>query len=132
MTTPTPLVVTGGTSTLTMHLLPHRKVHVLLNGGGLVAEDTIEGDILGVGLQLLVQLLESPNGWEGTKDWQSLEGELRLAATCDRTGHVVLEAGLGSPWSGHGWAARVFLNLELGQLAVLRLRFAQFEHFLFA
>ena len=35
-------------------------------------------------------------GWQGTKEWASLEGELRFSATCDSTGHISLSVRLRS------------------------------------
>jgi len=35
-------------------------------------------------------------GWNGKKNWCSLEGEFSLSATCDSTGHITLSAELHS------------------------------------
>ena len=61
------------------------------------------------------ELAENWRGWEGTRSWWSLEGDLELSATSDRLGHVALEVRLdeGAPleWRVHGT-----LSLEAGQL----------------
>jgi hypothetical protein len=60
-------------------------------------------------------LAENWRGWEGTRSWQSLEGDLELSATSDRLGHVALEVrleeGAPFPWRVHGK-----LSLDAGQL----------------
>ncbi len=61
------------------------------------------------------ELADDWRGWEGTRSWRSLEGDLELSATSDRLGHVALEVRLdeGAPyqWRMHGTIA-----LEAGQL----------------
>ena len=54
-------------------------------------------------------------GWSGTKAWRSLEGELGIAADCDRTGHVTFAVRLqeGAPPI---WSVTVELVVEAGQL----------------
>ena len=60
-------------------------------------------------------IAEHWRGWSGAKVWTSLEGDLELKATCDKGGHVVLEATLqhGTPWT---WQTGIRLSLEAGQL----------------
>ena len=60
-------------------------------------------------------LAENWRGWEGTRSWQSLEGELELSATSDRLGHVALQVRLdeGAP---SRWRAYGTISLEAGQL----------------
>ena len=42
----------------------------------------------------LRELAESWRGWEGMKEWESLEGDLALNASADRYGHVKIEVAL--------------------------------------
>ncbi len=54
-------------------------------------------------------------GWETEKQWESLEGELSLVATCDSTGHITLQIRLrGGP--SYDWSLTGVLLLEAGQL----------------
>jgi hypothetical protein len=54
-------------------------------------------------------------GWAGNKEWASLEGELALSATMDKTGHVSLMVHLQSS-IGDEWTLSAKLDLEAGQL----------------
>ena len=60
-------------------------------------------------------LAENWRGWEGTRSWQSLEGDLELSATSDRLGHVALEVRLeeGAPFQ---WRVHGKISLDAGQL----------------
>ena len=66
-------------------------------------------------------------GWEGVREWSSLEGELALDAESDRTGHVHLRVGLrcGAPPE---WETHAGLLLESGQLDQLASAAQGFEH----
>ena len=55
-------------------------------------------------------------GWQGKKEWSSLEGELRFSATCDSTGHVSLSARLRSGPYPFDWSLSGVLLLEAGSL----------------
>lgn len=60
-------------------------------------------------------LAENWRGWEGTRSWQALEGDLELSATSDRLGHVELEVRLeeGAPFR---WRVHGTMSLDAGQL----------------
>lgn len=55
-------------------------------------------------------------GWQGKKEWSSLEGELALAATIDSTGHVSLSVRLRSGPYPFDWTLLAVLLLEAGSL----------------
>lgn len=59
-------------------------------------------------------------GWSGAKRWESIEGEMALELTADRTGHITLAVtinnDLGVPDS---WCLTSQLTLEAGQLEAL-------------
>jgi hypothetical protein len=65
-------------------------------------------------------------GWEGSKSWSSLEGELSIAAHSDRLGHLYLKVRLrdGAPAK---WTLDADLILEAGMLAELAVRAREFE-----
>ncbi|WP_226705217.1 DUF6228 family protein [Microbulbifer elongatus] len=55
-------------------------------------------------------------GWEGDKEWGSLEGECALWACTDSTGHVTLNIELQSSLCEPFWRTRIALIIEAGQL----------------
>jgi hypothetical protein len=55
-------------------------------------------------------------GWNGKKNWGSLEGELSLSATCDSTGHITLSVELHSGPYPFDWRLSAVLLIEAGQL----------------
>ena len=84
---------------------------------------------LGVGEETLglkrffVQLAADWRGWEGAREWSSsFEDEVRLTATMDRAGHVLLTVRLRSqgevplPHHPPAWQVECLLLLEAGQL----------------
>lgn len=60
------------------------------------------------------ELAREWRGWDGVKDWHSLEGHLSLSATADRLGHVSVEVRIQADPSGEPWIARATLQLEAG------------------
>ena len=55
-------------------------------------------------------------GWQGKKEWSSLEGELRFSATSDSTGHTNLSVWLRSGPYPFDWSLSGVLLLEAGNL----------------
>lgn len=51
--------------------------------------------------------------WPGLEAWEAIEGDLKLAATCDVLGHVKLDVTLGNLVD---WNVRCELMFDLGQL----------------
>ncbi len=62
------------------------------------------------------ELAENWKGWTGSKDWSSLEGELSLACTSDRTGHVTIDVEFRHFVSPGPWKVRGELEVDAGQL----------------
>ena len=59
-------------------------------------------------------------GWSGTKRWESIEGELTLELTADRTGHITLDVTINNDLGGpDSWRVHSQLALEAGQLEAL-------------
>jgi len=75
---------------------------------------------------LFAFLSDNWKGWEGSKNWSSLEGELSIEAHSDRIGHVYLAVRLrdGAPAR---WTLEVDLVLEAGMLADLAVIAHKFE-----
>ena len=55
-------------------------------------------------------------GWDGTKGWESLEGELSLAATADNAGHITLRVVLLNYSAPERWRAEASISLDAGLL----------------
>lgn len=55
--------------------------------------------------------------WSGTREWQSIEGDFKLCATCNALGSVVFKVELhGLQGATEKWAVTAGLDYELGQL----------------
>jgi hypothetical protein len=70
-------------------------------------------------------------GWPGERAWSSLEGELAVRATSDRTGHVYLTVALRRE-SPAQWHLEARLTLEAGQLERIALAVRAFERSVFS
>ena len=55
-------------------------------------------------------------GWEGERNWSTLEGEFTLCATSDRLRHIRLAFALSQPSIDLGWELKGALELEAGML----------------
>jgi len=62
-------------------------------------------------------LMTNFGGWEGTRSWSSLEGELSISSSADSLGHVTTIATLRSGHYELDWSAEIGLQLEAGQLS---------------
>ena len=54
-------------------------------------------------------------GWSGKKEWNGMEGGLRLSCTHDKVGNITVRVSLYSG-SGSGWETHVDVPVEAGQL----------------
>jgi hypothetical protein len=107
---------------------PHRgveQVTIRLTAPGLSAEGT--ADMASFPDQLFAELARDWAGWAGEREWQSLEYELVLGCTRDRS-HVRVAAALGSRLSGweFTWQARVAVVIPGGDLERLAREAAAF------
>ncbi|MEA5466693.1 DUF6228 family protein [Leptothoe sp. PORK10 BA2] len=67
--------------------------------------------------RLFAEAARDWKGWSGEKVWESLEGELRIALTIDRLGHVIVALCIRSdPGSSDRWNLKSELGLDAGQL----------------
>jgi hypothetical protein len=62
------------------------------------------------------ELAESWRGWQGERQWESMEHELRLVATNDRRGHIALGIQLRSGFSDYDWSVAATIMVDAGQL----------------
>jgi hypothetical protein len=70
------------------------------------------------GLQAFLADLGNQVGpWNGTREWQSIEGDFKLSATCTALGNVVFNVKLhGLQGATEEWAVTAGIDYELGQL----------------
>jgi hypothetical protein len=62
--------------------------------------------------------LEAP--WKGARNWVSLEGDLKLSATCTSLGAVTFHVSMsGLPGAAEEWQLQAGIETEFGQLARL-------------
>lgn len=55
--------------------------------------------------------------WTGEEVWQSLEGDMKLSATCDALDHVALKINFGSSFEDHdSWSLECVLFFDFGVL----------------
>lgn len=70
--------------------------------------------------ELLVDLFEYMakewKGWEGEKEWASIEGEFALSCLSDKKGHIHLKLRFVQFEGREPWKAEPTLNLEAGLL----------------
>jgi hypothetical protein len=87
---------------------------VLVQGDGLSAETkvtSLAGDSLG---QFLTDLAEEYRGWSGTRQWRSLEDQMRIQATWSSRGHVTLSVRLRPRAYDPPWDILVDFDVEAG------------------
>ncbi|WP_370663419.1 DUF6228 family protein [Massilia rhizosphaerae] len=70
------------------------------------------------GLQAFLADLGKQDGpWRGTREWQSIEGDFKLSATCTALGNVVFNVELhGLQGATEEWTVTAGIDCELGQL----------------
>ncbi len=90
---------------------------------GLSASTDVYTFMSGVPIDLFEAIAREWRGWQGPKQWESLEGELKLTATMDRTGHVSVQVELRR---GGAWELRAWIVLEAGQLDAIAAQLRRF------
>ena len=69
---------------------------------------------------LFAEMAHDWRGWEGTKRWASLEGELKFSCASDGLGHVTIEIDLETePVAPSNWRTTGGIVVEAGQLDAL-------------
>ena len=89
---------------------------VRLHGGGVDASETVYDVQPKRWADLLEDLAKHWRGWEAAKAHESLEYQLKMSCSVDRTGHVQLRVTLRGDMAGSDWRAEDTLYLEAGQL----------------
>lgn len=86
------------------------------------------GSRYGVPLQrFLGDLAAHWRGWDNSKEWESIEGGLRLEARHDGLGHIALTATLRDLAERNAWRAVGRLTLDAGGLDALARAAQRFE-----
>ena len=94
---------------------------VLVEDEGLSAETSIWLGPHGVEVSLadyFADLARDWRGWRGAKQWEGIEGGLKLCCTHDGLGHVSVGVSLNH-LSGAGWETLVDVPVDAGQLDVV-------------
>ena len=100
-----------------------RRYRVTLQGSGLTASRVVSDYVRpepeafadgATGLERLFrETADEYRGWDGAKEWESMEAQFRVSATSDRTGHATLEMKLFEKVGGWGWDARIAVVLDV-------------------
>jgi hypothetical protein len=73
-------------------------------------------------------LVANWKGWEGVKEWSSVEGDFVLSCTSDGLGHVAMEVMLKSGVYEDDWCVKAVIHVEAGQLEGIAAKVKQFLH----
>jgi len=65
---------------------------------------------------LFEDVAQNWSGWSGVKSWTAMEGECRLSATSDSTGHVTFQFEISRVERPQSWSTQVSVVVEAGQL----------------
>jgi hypothetical protein len=77
---------------------------------------------------LFEDLAANWKGWQGVKQWHSVEEDFALSCTSDRLGHVVMEVTLKSVKYEDDWCVKAVIHVEFGQLEEIAAKVKQFLH----
>jgi len=103
--------------------LPSEEFRVTVSNVNLSASGRIYADCGGSHpATLFSEMAERWRGWTGELVWESLEGDLCLRCTQDRTGHVSILVELHSGSMEWGWSIRATIMVETGQLELIARR----------
>jgi len=67
-------------------------------------------------------------GWEGVKEWSSVEGDFSLSSTSDALGHIVMKVTLKSGLYEDDWCVKAVINIDAGQLDEISWKLKEFLH----
>jgi hypothetical protein len=80
----------------------------------------------GVLVRIFEQMAAEWQGWEGKKEWGSLESDMALRCLHDGLGHIDLELELAERSSDENWSAKAHLIVDAGQLEMIAYHLRQF------
>jgi hypothetical protein len=67
-------------------------------------------------------------GWEGVKDWASIEEDFALTCKSDNLGHVAMEVTLKSGLYEDDWCVKAVIYMDAGQLDAIASGIRRFLH----
>jgi len=76
----------------------------------------------------LDELAREWKGWQGEKEWKSVEGDLALSGTADGLGVVALRVTLKSGPYEDDWCVQTVIHVDAGQLEDLAVKAKAFFH----
>ena len=88
------------------------EIKVRLSGAGLNAGERVYDHLPQRWSELFRSLADDWRGWEGERTVESLEHQLRLSCTINRTGQVFIRVALRGDLSGSDWQVQQTLDLE--------------------
>ena len=116
-----------------VELRPYDQEYFLasLTGRGINAQARVGKYMAEPFANLFEYLSTNWKGWKGERAWESLEGEFRLGATADLTGHTRINIHLhdGAPAR---WEVNTFVEVEAGQLERLAQDAREFDRVMFS
>ncbi|MBA2502119.1 MAG: hypothetical protein H0V27_04480 [Pyrinomonadaceae bacterium] len=77
---------------------------------------------------LFEELTASWKGWEGAKEWSSVEGDFSLSCKSDGLGHVAIEVTLKSGLYEDDWRVKAVVHVDAGILDEIARKVSQFLH----
>ena len=93
------------------------RYRVSLDGDEITATTTVWGysdsDFL---VQLFTYIAKNWKGWDGEKQWSSIESDLMLIATSDNLGHITLEVSICKNHPDNDWSISAPVHLDAGGL----------------
>jgi hypothetical protein len=76
----------------------------------------------------LDELAREWKGWQGEKEWKSVEGDFALSGTADGLGVVALRVTLKSGPFEDDWCVQTVIHVDAGQLEDLAVKARAFLH----
>lgn len=67
-------------------------------------------------------------GWQGVKQWSSIEGDFSLSCKSDSLGHTALEVMLKSGLYEDDWCVKAVIHVDAGKLDEIAGRICRFLH----
>jgi hypothetical protein len=77
---------------------------------------------------LFADLATNWRGWEGAKEWSSVEEDFSLSCTSDALGHVALKVTLKSGVYEDDWYLQAVIHIAAGQLEEMAATVKEFLH----
>jgi len=77
---------------------------------------------------LFADMAANWRGWEGAKQWSSVDNDFALSCTSDTQGAVAMLVTLKGPYHEDEWCVQTVIHVEAGQLEEFAAKVRQFMH----